>query len=423
MRKVFLLAVILLVILAFGFSFSAAAATVESVHIIDEYDNDLTPEYAWPTLCPGESLTLHVDIYPPEYRDLQPVWTCEDENRNPYPLTVNDDGTVTIACTGTEQEYLTLWATVDGTSGSIRIYFREEHAEETSEPVSFPDPVFEQEVYRIWILNEKDEDVSLLFPDLFVGESMTLNDDGSVTVTCLNAELTHVSITVQADHAVALAYITLAESTGDKLIISDETLLKPENDTRDAVYFARIENISDEPMTTRWWKLIGYQDSEVVFEEGYIESVPDHIILNPGEYAYVEEYIYDSRLEEASITSFELKEMAGYYEGTAYNILPSEAALLTDEDGTVFIRFILSNNTEEILYPSYLIGALYDKSDRLIYVTTERLKEDLGIYPGSTVSMNAYLEDSITEYYQENGIVPARADSILYVQLGEENVA
>ena len=307
-------------------------------------------------------------------------------------------------------------------------------------------------MYRIWILNEKDEDVSLLFPDLFVGESMTLhakiypedvqnpkiiwtcsengqsaemtvNDDGSVTVTCLNAELHNTIITVQADHAVALAYITLAESTGDKLIITDEMLIKPENDTRDAVYFARIENISDEPMTTRWWKLIGYQDSEVVFEEGYIESVPDHIILNPGEYAYVEEYIYDSRLEEALISSYELKEMAGYYEGTAYNILPSEAALLTDEDGTVFIRFILSNNTEEILYPSYLIGALYDKSDRLIYVTTERLKEDLGIYPGSTVSMNAYLEDSITEYYQENGIVPARADSILYVQPGEENVA
>ena len=70
-----------------------------------------------------------------------------------------------------------------------------------------------------------------------------------------------------------------------------------------------------------------------------------------------------------------------------------------------------------------MVGALYDENDRLVYVTSVWLKEELGIWPGSTVSLDEYLKESILEYYQENGIIPKRVESILYVYSGKENVA
>ncbi len=201
-------------------------------------------------------------------------------------------------------------------------------------------------------------------------------------------------------------------------------MFKPDENGKSAYYFARIENVSDEPVIASLCHLKGRNGEELVFEYNFVSLVPVGIILNPGEHAFVEKFIYDNRLEGAEITSYEYKvKLENVLYGESYGILPSEAEVITDEDGTVIIRFILSNNTEETIYPSCLVGALYDENDKLVYVTSMRLNEELGIWSGSTVSLDEYLEESILEYYQENGIVPKRVDSILYIQTGEDNIA
>ena len=418
---------------------------VEAVKILDGQDRDLTPESAWPTLHEGDSLTVYAVVYPYEFLDSEVEWSCWDKSWAPYPIEYNADGTVTVRCLSTELEELRLTASCDGVSATIYIYLREDDESENISSAA-------QDVYKIWIVDETGKNITSYAdsPSLHAGESITLkaeflpsevtdpeltwscsdnngrsvqlthNDDGSMTVTCLNASERSAVVSVESGNAWSYTIINLTDDTGGKLVITDQVLIKPEVGDRSAYYFARIENVSDAPVKTRWGDLTGWYGDEIVVEEHYVAPVPDDIVLNPGEHAYFAESLYDRRLEGVEITAYEFTEsLNDYSDGRYYDIIPSEAEYRTDEDGYGFIRFILSNNGDQILYPSYFTCALFDEDDNLVFVTGLEIDGSLGIYPSGTVSIDDYLQRDILVYYQENGIVPTRAESILYLEKEE----
>ena len=96
---------------------------VESIKILYMNTKDLTPENAWPTMHVGETpLNLNAVIYPMDILNPQIEWSCSDENGDYLVMTVNDDQTITIDCVGSVGGGVTVTATCNGKSQSIKIY-------------------------------------------------------------------------------------------------------------------------------------------------------------------------------------------------------------------------------------------------------------------------------------------------------------
>ena len=98
---------------------------VESIKILYMNTKDLTPENAWPTMHVGESININAVVYPMDI--LNPVisWSCSDDSGEYLTLTENDDGTVDLFCNKNIAGGVTVTATCNGTSQTIKIYLAE----------------------------------------------------------------------------------------------------------------------------------------------------------------------------------------------------------------------------------------------------------------------------------------------------------
>ena len=85
---------------------------------------DLTPEYAWPTIHVGESLTIRAEIYANTASILDVNWSVYDFSGETIQYVVNEDDSITITCIGTEIKNVELEASCCGIRQSIVLYPR-----------------------------------------------------------------------------------------------------------------------------------------------------------------------------------------------------------------------------------------------------------------------------------------------------------
>ena len=85
---------------------------------------DLTPEYAWPTIHVGESLTIRAEIYANTASTLDVNWSVYDFSGETIQYVVNEDDSITITCIGTEIKNVELEASCCGIRQSIVLYPR-----------------------------------------------------------------------------------------------------------------------------------------------------------------------------------------------------------------------------------------------------------------------------------------------------------
>ena len=98
---------------------------VESIKILYMNTKDLTPENAWPTMHVGEAININAVVYPMDILNPTIEWSCSDTDGAYMILTEKDDGTVDLQCTGSVAGGVTITATCNGTSQSIKIYCRD----------------------------------------------------------------------------------------------------------------------------------------------------------------------------------------------------------------------------------------------------------------------------------------------------------
>lgn len=55
-----------------------------------------------------------------------------------------------------------------------------------------------------------------------------------------------------------------------------------------------------------------------------------------------------------------------------------------------------------------------DRNDNVVYVDRDRYN-NLGVHPGSTVTLKMYIDSDYIDYYEVNNINLAKVDSFVYI--------
>lgn len=196
-------------------------------------------------------------------------------------------------------------------------------------------------------------------------------------------------------------------------VTSQSTYVYPGKDT--GAYFARVENTGDTGAYFGDGKLtLLNEQNEKLLSVDYISANPYGIWLEPGEAAYVSEYLWGTALLNASVFDAQLSVQKGEY-GYTYKKIPLEAEIDMPEDQAYenFINVTFTNTTDEILFGGAIVCAMMDAQDNLIFVSTNTY-DTIGVHPGSTITAKLYVDYDMALYFQTNNIKPARAEAILY---------
>lgn len=186
------------------------------------------------------------------------------------------------------------------------------------------------------------------------------------------------------------------------------------------VFVARVENTGDAPIYYDDGQLVIFSaDDEILTTENYVYSSPGSLLLGPGEYTYVYEFLWDSALEDAAIEDVKFS-VSGDTRGYEYEMIPSEAEIAISGGNSYdnYVNVTFTNETDEVLYGAYVVCALEDKNGEVVFVGRNGY-DSLGVHPGGTVTVKMYIDADLIDYYEDNGIEPAAADSMVYFALDD----
>ena len=188
------------------------------------------------------------------------------------------------------------------------------------------------------------------------------------------------------------------------------------DDGETGYFLAKVENVGDEAIGSDDGNLVIFSDDdEIMVTEDYISTLPDYIILAPGEYAYVSEFLWDEALGSAEIGDYKFS-IPTAEDGREYAADKCEATYELDEYFSyAYITYTNNGDTDRSLYFAI---AMHDAEGNLIYADNE-VNEAVLVAPGSTITYRAYIDSSFVEYWDANGIEPAEIEAIAYYRLDD----
>ena len=203
---------------------------------------------------------------------------------------------------------------------------------------------------------------------------------------------------------------------GAKLTVTQKKLITFEGDW-DGYFFAKVENTGDEPTYVDYGgKLVGFDaEDNIILTENYVLTYPSRILLRPGEYAYLREYILETELKTSTVADYKFT-IKTQTRGDDYDKIPSEAVIDYNGGGTYknYVYVTLTNTTDTIMNGYTITVAIFDQNGDLIFVDGDSFST-LGIHPGSTVTLRMSIDNDLAEYYDRNSITPTTVESIVYV--------
>lgn len=183
------------------------------------------------------------------------------------------------------------------------------------------------------------------------------------------------------------------------------------------VFVGKVENTGDEALYYDNGQLVIFsEDDEILETENYVYSSPNDLLLKPGEYTYVYEFLWNSALKNAKVgdVKFSVKSDTRGYD---YDIIPSSAEI--DFKGSSsysnYVNVTFTNESDEILYGAYVVAAMFDSDGEMIFVNRNDY-DSLGVHPGSTVTLKLYIDYDLVEYYEAKGIEPTVVDSQVFIR-------
>lgn len=183
-----------------------------------------------------------------------------------------------------------------------------------------------------------------------------------------------------------------------------------------AYFYAKVENNTAEGRYVGNGKLVCFSaDDDILVSDDYVSSSPrSGLWLEPGEYAYVVRSIWEDALESADIAEVKFSLKSGDY-GYQGQQIDCEAEFFYDPeeeyDNEIYVTF--TNTLEEKTNNFYITAALLDEEGNILYVEDDQLYSTM-LHPGSTVTQILSISSSMSEYFAENGIVPASVDAMVY---------
>lgn len=207
---------------------------------------------------------------------------------------------------------------------------------------------------------------------------------------------------------------TVAVAEGKLTVTSKNVIIKIGNDA--GMFVARVENTGDEPIYYDNGKLVIFSaDDDILASENYIHSSPNDILLRPGEYTYCYDFLWNSSLKGAKLGDIKFS-VSSDTRGNSYDQLPATAELElpgTDSWTYNYVNVTFTNTTDEILYGAFIVAAVTDAEGNLIYVDRNDY-DNLGIHPGSTITIKMYIDRDYLTYYETYDIKPANVEALVY---------
>lgn len=199
---------------------------------------------------------------------------------------------------------------------------------------------------------------------------------------------------------------------GELRVVTENLYVPDGGDT--GYFFAKVENTGSDPIGTDYGSLTILGDNDnVLFTREYISSTQGTILLEPHEYAYVTEYLWDNALRENTVSSYTFS--MGEQE-TAQKIVrvPCEAAfdLPGAQSYENYVNVTFTNTSDEPRNDFNITAALLDENSNLLLVQNEN-PTSIAIHPGSTVTIRIYVNSDMMAFYEAKGLVPAKVDAIV----------
>ena len=209
-----------------------------------------------------------------------------------------------------------------------------------------------------------------------------------------------------------LLFCTTAYADGKLTTVEKNLIVFHGEDT--GYFYAKVENTGDAPVSVSLSDLVIFSENdEIILSDSYISTTPSNTIIEPGNYLYVTEFLWDSALEGTKISDYKFSAKAGNSKRSIERI-PCEATIsLSESNGTDnYIYVTFTNETTEPMFDFHIVAAMYDANETLIFVKSTSLSS-ISVHPGSTVTAKIFIDSDLIDYYQVNDILPAAVDAIV----------
>ena len=105
---------------------------------------------------------------------------------------------------------------------------------------------------------------------------------------------------------------------------TDKALVIPAGDDS-GYFFAKVENVGDAPIVPDSGDLVLFsEDDDIILSSSYVTTFPSFAVLEPGDYLYVQQFLWDSALENATVGDYKFS-AKGRDRGNAIVKYPCEA--------------------------------------------------------------------------------------------------
>lgn len=205
-----------------------------------------------------------------------------------------------------------------------------------------------------------------------------------------------------------LVMSSIAAAEG-KLTVTAKNLLEFDGDDT-GYFFAKVENTGDAPIGLGNGKLVAFSaNDDILISSEYISSYPNYILLEPGENAFVREFIWEQTLVDNDIVDYKFS-ASPYKYVTKTSTVPCEVYGELDSDYSNYVYVTFTNTTDEIKYGFYTTIALWDTEGNLIFVNGDSA-DTTGVYPGSTITRKVYVDSDCIKHFKAHGIEIANIEA------------
>ena len=179
-------------------------------------------------------------------------------------------------------------------------------------------------------------------------------------------------------------------------------------------FFAKVENVGDAPIGVGSGSLVAFtEDDDILFVQDYISALPNNVLLQPGEYVYMRDFIWETVLAEATVGDFKFSVEENKYPREIKKIPCESSFVLEGADGRENSLYVTFTNTEnEEKYNFYISAALLDAEGNIVYAESSSLG-NFAIHAGSAITVKMNIDSDMVKYFAANNIVPESVDAMV----------
>jgi uncharacterized protein YxeA len=181
--------------------------------------------------------------------------------------------------------------------------------------------------------------------------------------------------------------------------------------------YAKVTNVGDKPIVVNTALLEVFNaDGDALTSTDYFSDYAKY--LQPDEYTYVRIMDEIEDVEASDVDDYMLtitgKADSDYITQRFPCTTSYEPNVKEGYSTSNYMYATFTNDTDETVYGISAVLALLDADGNILYMDDDDLYSERGLTPGSSITLRKAVSSSFIEYFENNGLVPATVDAIVY---------